>query len=280
MTAILDLNHIVFSNASYHFKTAPLDEGVFRHLVLNSIRASYSTFKHEHPELVIASDSRRYWRRDIFPLYKVHRKQDRQESGLDWPMIFGFMDKIKQEMRENLPYRLIEIERAEADDIVAVLTKMLVAKNTPVLILSDDKDYGQLHGPLVKQFRPVKKDWITIDNPSRFLLEHIIRGDFYDGIPNIKADDDMIANRQKQPMITKRFIDEVADFEELEMKGTKYERNYNRNKLLIDFRMIPAEIQTAILDAYNNTPENPRTKLSNYLIENNLSYLYDRIRDF
>jgi 5'-3' exonuclease, N-terminal resolvase-like domain/T4 RNase H, C terminal len=271
------LNQVIFSAIALdHFKD-DITEDVIRHVVLNCLRSYRSNFKHKYGELVLCSDSRKYWRKEVFPFYKSQRKKAREASGLDWPTIFAAMDKIKSELSETFPYKFIEVEGAEADDIIATMVSRVTE---PILILSSDKDFIQLHRPGVEQYDPAKKRFITHPNPLEFLREHIIRGDFGDGIPNIKCNDNVISLGIKQAPITKNFVSEITEFLNSELKGTKYERNYLRNAQLIDLSNIPESIKLNIWTNYNNQPEKGRAKLFNYFVAHRLKNLIISLNEF
>ena len=71
--------------------------------------------------LVIVSN---VWRREIFPNYKAGRKANRAKSEHDWSMLYLiYISKVKNEIKAFLPYKVIELETAEADDIIAVLVR-------------------------------------------------------------------------------------------------------------------------------------------------------------
>ena len=124
-----------------NYATNALDENLFRHMVLNTIRANKVKFGITFGEFVIACDDKKLWRRDFFPYYKANRKKAREESDVDWPAIFNTLNKIKLELKEYFPYRVIQIEGAEADDIIGTIVHNY---DDRILILSGDKDFRQL----------------------------------------------------------------------------------------------------------------------------------------
>ena len=121
-----------------------LDDDLVRHLILNNIRYYRTRFTEEYGEVVLCCDSRHYWRKDYFPNYKANRKVDRKKSEYNWDLIFETLNIIRDEIRENFPYKVIEVYGAEADDIIAVLTKERSGVDN--IIISSDKDFIQLHG--------------------------------------------------------------------------------------------------------------------------------------
>jgi len=276
---IVDFNQVMISNLMAQLgnhTNIPLDEGLFRHMVINSIRNYKLKFSEEYGEIVIACDDRNYWRKQIYPYYKANRKKARDKSELDWTLIFESFNKIRSELKDYFPYRVIQIESAEADDIIATLVLDIIAPEG-FLILSGDKDFIQLHKyDNVKQYDPVRKKWITHDNPDHYLFEHIMRGDAGDGIPNVLSDDDVfVVDGKRQKPLTQKKID--ADWISKEMLCT---RNFLRNQQIIDLSFIPINIQEAIIDKYNAEAGKDRSKLFNYFIEYKLKHMMENIGDF
>ena len=172
---LLDYNQICISNLMVQMnKNAMLDEDLVRHMVLNSIRLYKNRFSDKYGEIVICCDDKNYWRKDIFPYYKAHRKGDREKSPYDWNMIFECLNKIRDELKETFPYRVIRVERAEADDIIGTLCHehgvlgFMPGYAERMLILSGDKDFSQLQKyENVEQYSPGTKKWIRVNNPER-----------------------------------------------------------------------------------------------------------------
>ena len=99
------------------------DENMVRHMILNSVRMYRTMFSDKYGEVVLTYDSKHYWRRDFFPQYKSNRKKGREADNKNWDAIFEVLNKIKAEIKENLPYKFLEVYGAEADDIIATLCK-------------------------------------------------------------------------------------------------------------------------------------------------------------
>ena len=120
---LVDLNQVMISNLMMQIgsKKASVEEDLVRHMVLNSLRLYRKKFSEKYGELVICCDDKNYWRRDFFPYYKAHRKKDRAESGLDWHMIFEVLNGIRDDLKHTFPYKVIQVDRAEADDVIASL---------------------------------------------------------------------------------------------------------------------------------------------------------------
>jgi hypothetical protein len=276
---IVDFNQVMISSLMAQLgnhTNIPIEEGLFRHMVLNSIRSYKQKFSQEYGEIVIACDDKNYWRKQLFPYYKANRKKHRDSSELDWTTIFNCFNKIKQELKDNFPYRVIQVETAEADDIIATLAGY---DQQDTLILSGDKDFIQLHNDTIKQYDPVKKKFIKHDNPVGYLYEHILKGDAGDGIPNILSDDDVfVVEGKRQKPLTQKRIDEITKTT-IDSSHPLW-RNWIRNSNLINLGSVPLIIKDQILNKYDEEAGKGRSKLFNYFIEQNLKHMMENIGDF
>ena len=206
-----------------------VSEDMLRHMILNSVRNYQKKYAREYGEIVLCTDASHTWRKDFYPLYKANRKKTRDASDMDWGMLFDTLQKVKEEIRDNFPYRYMYVEKCEADDIIAILVKHATE---PVLIVSGDKDFQQLHHYDVKQWSPNLNKMINCEDPSMFLKEHILRGDKSDGIPNILSNDDCFDLGIRQTPLRKPVLEKYLRIS-IE-KDDKYYRNYLRNQTLID----------------------------------------------
>ena len=279
---ILDLSQVMISTlmaqiGNHH--NAEIDENLLRHMVLNSVRANRRKFADEYGEFVIACDSRHSWRKDVFPFYKANRKKTRDESELNWTMIFESLGKIRDELKEYFPYRVIQIDGAEADDIIATLVKE--NQDQRILIISGDKDFQQLQKyPFVQQYDPTRKKFIQCNAPTAFLKEHILKGDTGDGVPNFLSEDNcLVVGVRQKPVSAKKLAYWLP--QEPDVFCNSYMlRNYKRNQQLIDFEFIPTEIQQAVVSIYNEQANKGREKLFNYFVQFKLKHLLTDIGDF
>jgi len=276
---IVDINQIMISNlmVTIHRDNLELGEDLIRHMVLNSLRGHNKKFRKEYGQMVIACDSGNVWRRQAFPNYKAGRKANREKSEHDWTMIFDLLSKVKNEIKEFLPYKVIEVESVEADDIIAVLCRRT---NEKVLILSGDKDFIQLHNDRIKQYNPVLNKFVGQgENPSIYIREHILKGDRSDGIPNVLSDDNVFIEGRRQRPLSKKKIEAwcneiVPTFNEEEQK------NYDRNKQLIDLSCVPKELEDKINREFDNFEVATRDKILGYFINKKLKTLIESIDEF
>jgi hypothetical protein len=258
-----------------HIKKSEFNEDFLRYMVLNSIRAYNTKLFKNRGEVIIACDSKNNWRRDVFPYYKAKRKQKREESQINWAQVFDALDNIKSELKEYFPYTVIDVERAEADDIIATLSKL----GEKTLIISGDGDFVQLQdGFLIEQYNPVKKKFIK-NTDKDYLKKHIIYGDAGDGVPNIMSADDVFITGKHQKRITKKRLNMLLTLDPEEYPSVE-RRNYFRNKELIDLNCTPIDVKSAILNQYETRPKKNKSKLFNYFFDKKLTKFMNIIQEF
>ncbi len=284
---LVDMNQVTISNLMMQIGSKQqndVDENLVRHMVLNSIRMYRSRFQGEYGELVLCYDSKKYWRRDYFPNYKSNRKKDRENSGLDWNTIFETLNNIRDEIKTHFPYKVLEVEGAEADDCIAAVVQHIAvtpSEYEKVLILSGDKDFIQLQKHnFVKQYSPVLKKFVKDINPDIYIREHILKGDRSDGVPNFLSSDDTFVNELRQKPLTKKKLAVWIDLAPEDYCTEDMLRNYQRNRTLIDLEYIPSDLKERILEEYKNPPKGERSKLLNYFINKRLKNLMNDIGDF
>lgn len=255
---LVDMNQTMISNLMAQIKsTGDLNENFMRHMVLSSIKSYEKKFSAEYGELVLCYDSRKYWRREYFPYYKQNRKKDREKSGLDWNKIFECLNAIRDEIRELFPYKVIEVEGAEADDIISVMCKHhhQNGDTKQVLILSGDKDFVQLQKySFVTQYNPILKKFVKFNRSEvrEFINEHVLKGDRSDGIPNILSPDDTFVSGKRQRPLNKKVIASFLTNDPHDICDDEQYRNFERNRVLIDFDYIPKDLEKSIIDHYES----------------------------
>ena len=276
MAILVDANQISISHLMVRQK---IEDGIniesVRQSIIRVIGRIWKQYREEYGELVLCYDDKNYWRREIFPFYKKNRKTEREASKYNWDEVFSVLNKIRDEIRSNFPYKVIQVQGAEADDVIASIVTHNARKLEPekMLILSADKDFIQLHRyPGVKQFDPIKKRWIECENPVQYLQEHIIRGDRSDGIPNILTCDDAIVNNKAQKKMSKEKIAALANMKPEDFTNYIRLRNWKRNSELIDFSKIPTAVVERILTTYFKCKPRPTISV-NYFLENNIGEL-------
>ena len=277
------MNQIALANLMMNMKmnnNKTIDENMVRHMILNSIRMYRKEHHDEYGEVVLTWDSKHSWRRDYFPEYKASRRKGREESDLDWDDIFSTLNKIRNEIKENFPYKYIEVFGAEADDIIGFLCEEYNQTFDKIIIISGDKDFIQLQKyPNVKQWSPITKKDVNGFDPTIYLKEHIIKGDTSDGVPNILSPDKTFVDGLRQRPLTRKKIQSWlvgggSDWND------EVKRNFQRNSTLIDLSKTPEGLKNQIRLEYNNAPHGDRSKLLNYFMKNKLKELTENIGEF
>ena len=278
---VIDMNQIALANLMMNMKmnnNKTIDENMVRHMILNSIRMYRKEHHNEYGEVVLTWDSKHSWRRDYFPEYKASRRKGREESDLDWEDIFGTLNKIRNEIKQNFPYKYLEVFGAEADDIIGFLCEE--NKNEKIMIISGDKDFIQLQKyPNVTQWSPITKKQVNGFDPTIYLKEHILKGDTSDGVPNILSPDNTFVDGLRQRPLSRKKIQSWllgggSDWND------EVKRNFQRNSTLIDLSRTPEELKNQIRLEYNNAPHGDRSKLLNYFMQNKLTELTENIGEF
>jgi hypothetical protein len=277
---LIDLSQIMVASTmmSMGKDQSQVDVNMVRHMVLNSLRMYRQKYHNEYGELVLCCDGRHSWRRDHFPQYKAARKTNRDADKRDWTQIFGCLDTIKSELKEFFPYKYIEIDDAEADDIIGFLAK---TEDERIMIISGDKDFIQLQvRDNVDQYSPITKKIVYNANPAKYLKEHILRGDSSDGVPNFLSADNSIVDKIRQTPITKKKVELWVDQEPEDFCNEEQLRHYHRNMKLIDLQYTPSNIVAQVGMQFNKNPKGKRSDLLNFFIERKLNNLIQDIGEF
>ena len=282
---LVDLNQVMISNLMAQIgshKNVELDENLLRHMILNALRGYKTKFSAEYGELVICCDSTNIWRKDVFPYYKAHRKSARDSSELDWHNLFNCLNKVRDELKEFFPYKFIMVDTAEADDIIGVLCHMhgkVLGNGDPIMILSGDKDFMQLQKfSNVSQWDPIRKRKLVTNDPHKFLIEHILKGDRGDGIPSALSPGDVFVTGGRQKPMRQTFINKTM--EEIQDGSFDYDSiEFRRNEILVDLNQTPTHISVEVAKQYENEPAD-RSGLFNYFIKNRLTNLMEHIGEF
>jgi len=269
-------------------------KNLIRHVTLSTLKSYKKKYGKEYGELVICCDGRKYWRKEFFEFYKGMRKSNRDKSDLDWKLIFDTLSEMREDISQHFPYRVMHIDRAEADDIIAVMTQYLqenlliqeglVEEPQKILILSSDKDFKQLQlYPTVKQWSPMQKKYITATKKEiiEHKIEHIVKGDTGDGVPNILSKDDVFMKGERQKPVSAKRLQEFFDNGFNACRNDEERRNWHRNSTLVDFEHIPPDVKESIIVAYiSNKPKGDKMSIMNYLMEHRCRLLLDEIEDF
>ena len=278
MALLVDFSQIVIGSYMTAAKYSTVDMDVIRPAVLNTLRIYRNKFVSEYGELILCCDDRKTWRKDIFPNYKASRKKTRKVSGIDWNNLYDCLNQLKDELSYWFPYKLIQVEKAEADDIIAILVNLIHERT---LILSSDKDFVQLQTFNIRQYSPMQKKFVDSESAERSLHEKIVRGDVGDGIPNIMSDDNVFIDEgRRQKPVTKKKVDAWYDLDPDMYCTAEMLRNYKRNKQLVDLGEVPESIRINITKQFETTQVGERSRLLTYFVNHRLKNLTESLSEF
>lgn len=243
-------------------------------------------YREAYGRMILACDGGS-WRKDFYPQYKAGRKKSREASDLDWKEIFSIINKIRDEITEYLPYPVIAVQGAEADDVIGTLVESTqeFGQHEPVMIISADKDFIQLQKyDNVSQYSPMTKKLLKDKNPSHYLYEHIFRGDSGDGIPNVLSGDTVFVDGGRQtPLSSSKISAWISAANDGKLESVLSEavyRNYIRNSTVIDLSKTPEAIKSSIMSAYTSCENVGNSKILNYLISKRCNMLVSCAEEF
>ena len=280
---LVDYNAVAIGNLVV--QRLDVEENLLRHMILNSIRMYRQKFQNEYGEVVIVADGQANWRRDVFPQYKYKRRKSRDESKIDWNEAFRIINMVRDEIRDHFPYKVMHEPNCEADDVIArlALETQEFGKHEPVMIISADHDFIQLHKyDNIKQYSPMLKKFVKDKNPRLYSMTHIFKGDGGDGVPNVLSDDNVFVDDRRQTPVTKKKLDAWLEAEDLQkVMGDTIYRNYLRNKKMIDLTETPDAIKEQIINSFENQdPKKNKGKVFPYLVRKRCKRLVECVQEF
>ena len=277
---LVDMNQISLASLMMHLhmNKGELEEEMVRHMILNSVRMYRTMFNEDYGEIVLTYDSRAYWRREVFPQYKHSRRKGRETDDKDWDSIFGVLNQIKDEIKEFLPYKVVETYGAEAHDVIATLCKHYQSEK--IMIVSGDKDFIQLQKyDNVSQYSPITKKLVNGVDAVVYIKEHILKGDKSDGIPNVLSPDHTFTDDLRQRPLTSKKMKSILA-QDIDDLNDELKRNYQRNEKLINLDNVPEKLEGNILDDFKSATCGDRSKLLDYFIDKRLKSLTEQIGEF
>ena len=181
------------------------------------------------------------WRMKEMPKYKKNRDNTTkyQSNKYNIGSIFKYVySNIYPYLDNNYGINVIKVEQAEADDIIAVMTKMYNINELCnfVYIISEDKDMFQLlkYNKVKIYNMKFKRLGMNID-PEDFINKKIILGDKSDNISGFYIKD-IDTNLVNSDLV--KIIDDSSLL--------------TRNRKLIDFDYIPEEIENRICNTVHD----------------------------
>jgi 5'-3' exonuclease len=230
-------------------------ETLIRMLIFDGINYYVRRFRimeeKDNKMVLCIDDGSSYWRRSIFPGYKRNRK--RESKFFNYAKVMNVFSSIIKEYKD-LSFVYMFIDEMEADDIIAVICDYHKEDDSVIIILSNDKDFKQLLSNKVSLYS-IRGGTKRINDEEYDLFEHIIKGDYGDGIPNILTNIDKTF-LEKNKRITKKMISNWSNEKTLlENSDNSIKSRYLLNKQLIDLSSIPTELKGRIIEGYKNVKD-------------------------
>lgn len=258
-----------------------VDIGLLRHSILNKIGfiiRELAQYKNSTEELILACDSRSNWRKELFPPYKAARKKNREDKkGVDWDQFFEDFNTLIEEFTANMPFKVLKLDRAEADDIIAIICKHRCDNN--ITIVSPDKDFRQLCklNKNIKLYSPLAGVGF-IDASEYDLFEHVIKGDKEDGVPNVLSAGNVFVEGVRQTTLTAKKKQVLKDYkfnlDNVPFMDDDIKERIDMNTKLIDLNNIPQDLVDATLEQYDNYKV-PKGKMFGYFVSKKLTKIME-----
>ncbi len=256
---IIDGHNIAYITVFSTIMSDYSDNGVFKlwkHSFLTKTFATINDLKSDM--VVLAFDTKGSWRYDIYDEYKGNRKQQYGRYPLDKKGFMVALNEMIQIMESQFTQiRTIRGTQCEGDDIIAVLCREVF--NHPrykVTVASGDHDMNQLLSQKnVRQYDPRKCKYFEVLNPKLELKIKILSGDKSDNIFPIKRG--VGPKTAAKILSSEEGVDGFINSQKTEEDMKMVTENYERNQKLINFDLIPQEIQSRVLDAYKNFEHKP-----------------------
>jgi hypothetical protein len=134
---IIDGNYLMMKSVFSLHKNKMLGE------LYNIIEKDVENIINLYPfkNIFFISDSRRNWRKDIFPNYKIQRKKN---ININWEYVFDVFDDIKDYMSKYKNSFVYKIDNLEGDDIISYIVNKENNNGYSNFIVGNDSDLFQL----------------------------------------------------------------------------------------------------------------------------------------
>jgi len=187
------------------------------------------------------------WRMNLYPEYKANRKNTCSYKNKKYNIgnIFKHIyNSLYPQLEKQYGFKILKVDNAEADDIIAVLASKIreLDKNRLIVIISNDNDYLQLvnEKTLIWSLQNKLLNTKVETTAEEILLRKILKGDDSDNIPSLigNINEKDLNEMIKDPKKLNEWLDNNPDKKE----------GYVSNRKLIDFQFIPDEIKNLIIN--------------------------------
>ncbi len=185
---LVDISSLFF-RAYYAIRPLSAPSGLPVNAIYGFLSMLIKLLKEEKPEYIVFCYDRKEpsFRKELYPEYKANRTEMPEDLALQIPYIKKLADVL------GIPS--FEIPNYEADDLIGTLAQISLKNRFEVVIVTGDKDFGQVVKPHVilwdtmKNTRidelGVKEKWGI--EPKKFIDYLALVGDSSDNIPGVEG---------------------------------------------------------------------------------------------
>lgn len=293
---LIDANHSIMRTLAMNKDKVAEQPEFIAHLFINQILSFSNKLGGSKKNRVVICFDSASWRKKYYienrpkdygqETYKGNRVKD---ESVDWKKIFELINQVASCLKNYSDFDVMQVNEAEADDIIAVLSNKYKDEEV-IWIASSDKDFIQLQDtPRVNIFDPLKQQFKPSIDKDFYKKIHIMIGDASD---NIKA--------IKERLGEKTAVKIVNELDILLQTSPSMRERYEFNKNLIDFDFIPSYINERIINEFkteqgsfnalelmkqfrdlklvNHTENINKFKLSNIAVETKLNTYFDKLK--
>lgn len=202
----------------------------------------------QNPIIIVGKDCKRsdIWRNKLLSSYKSNRNNDNFKGGPLFKMAYD--EKL---FEEGGAQEILDHPTLEADDCIAIYTKKLQSEypECKIYIITSDKDYLQLSSDNIYiynlSFVKISDLKSSVGIASSDLAIKTIMGDVSDNIPS--------AFPRCGLKTALKCINDESFFKKKMNNNEEYYKQYELNKILIDFKNIPNDITNEYLVKVNKS---------------------------
>jgi DNA polymerase-1 len=211
----------MFFRAYYAIRPLNTPSGIPVNAIYGFLAMITKLFKEEKPDYMVFTYDRKEpsFRKDLYPEYKAHRTAMPDDLAVQVPYI--------KKLADYLGVPALEVPQYEADDIIGTLVKLGLKHHHEVVIVSGDKDFGQLiqkHVVLYDTMKDVKYDEVGVFEkwgvrPDQFIDYLALVGDTSDNIPGVAG----IGPKGAQKLLEQfKTVEDIYEhIEKVESKGVR-----------------------------------------------------------
>ena len=203
--------------------------------------------------VIVAGDGRNSWRKDYEQEYKKNRKAFRESfEDVDWNKMYNDYDYLLEKIREITNFHVIKIDRLEADDIGAVVSRYY--KDKEIILVSYDQDWEQM-----LQYNNVKIWSILLKNKKG-------KGAYKIKPKNFNAY--MLLSKKIEKEVSDNLINPILN-----------EKDYNNRMLCVNLLELPEFVENQIKEKLDEIKSKEWGDIEQFpfpSIRKKLEHLYDK----